>query len=779
MNTNQLKFSFVRQISVLSLALAASAALAYDPGDYSTWMQLKGTSGVYNNAVWYDPADEAQTAVSAEAGKCYYVAAKKTANSSGTSDTFRGSVLAIAGQLTLGSYGKTYTIPELRLLPGGYLKTSANVTIGGGLVVSGTAENPCEWNCGTYDSRDGWIVTAPISSAAGTVFKMGNDSLTKERDSIYGQYGVQAVHYAGYVRLNGSLADYHGNLTVTPGTHVSFGAAVTSFPGSLTLSTNVYFESALKIGELTFGELNLEGGSELLFNRTKSASLTYVITNRLTVSGSPEVGFGSLTSDSKFTYIMPVFPAGDHADIIRLTGEAAKAENLPDVTSIRLDMRIMHSPALRNAKCELVDGENGDKLVRISWDPVHRMVVENGYDTGLNAFVNDSYWEPVGVPDKDLACDAVLDASLHFRAYGDVSFTNMTITTASKTICNDAYNAYIKELHIIGDAQLQAAHCSATYEHKFRSPIIVHDVRLKLGGWGNRWNAIHGPIRGTGSLMAYHTYDPTGKQHLGMRLAGDNSEFCGDILLSGPSDRLDARPEFYFGLSHKNALGGPYSGNLAWKSVAISTCPWFVVNCDLDVTEPTRGLYLSGQPTFEIEKNKTMTVTEATTYAGEVTKRGAGRLVLGNAAPKFESEAKQVDTPTEGANVLNVIDGSLEVAAVDAVNGLAVSFGETATLVVNVEATGDLKAYGARNVKWETPFAADAAIPVVFEGEVTDDDLTVAVCTISATAAAPTFDVPERYAHRKVTAAGWRTNADGTRTYEVTLEKMGVILLVR
>ena len=145
---------------------------------------------------------------------------------------------------------------------------------------------------------------------------------------------------------------------------------------------------------------------------------------------------------------------------------------------------------------------------------------------------------------------------------------------------------------------------------------------------------------------------------------------------------------------------------------------------------------------------------------------------------KIESQ-EQAETPTEGANVLAIAEGSLEVAAVDAVNGLAVSFGETATLVVNVEATGDLKAYGARNVKWETPFSADAAIPVVFEGEVTDDDLTVAVCTISATAAVPTFDVPERYAHRKVTAAGWRTNADGTRTYEVTLEKMGVILLVR
>ena len=760
---------------LVGCALVVSCvAFGYDPGDYSTWMQLKNASGTYTGSVWCDPADQTQAAVPAEAGKCYYVASGKAVSSEKVNDTFVGASLAIAGTLSLAQYGITHTFNDLRLLSGGLIKYTANNTIAGkSLTIESARATPGVITTGTYSDRDGWVITAPIVGATGTGFKIGNDSLTKARDSIYEQYGVRAVHYEGYVRINGSLAGYSGNLTVTPGTHMSFGAAVTSFPGSLTLSTNVYFESALKTGELTLGELNLEGGSELLFNRTKSASMTYVVTNRLTVTGSPEVGFGSLTSDGKFTFISPVFPEGDHTDIIRLTGEAAKTENLPDVSGIRLDMRIMRSPALRNAKCELVDGDNGDKIVRISWDPVHRMVVDNGYNDGENAFVNDSYWDPTGVPDKDLACDAVLDASLHFRAYGTVSFTNLTITTVTKTICNDAYSAYIKELHVVGVAQFQAAHAGNGQEHKFYAPIIVHDCRLKFGGWGSRWDAIHGPIRGTGSFTAYHN------DTLGVRLAGDNSEFGGDILLSGPEARVDTRPTYYFGLSNKNALGGPYTGITGWKAVSISTCPWFVVNCDLDVTEPTRGLYLSGQPTFEIEKDKTMTVTEATTYSGEVTKRGAGALVLGNAAPKFESAAKQVDTPTEGANVLKIAAGTLEVAAVDAVNGLAVSFSPEASLVVNVGATGDLKTYGARNVKWETPFAAEAAIPVAFTGEMSADSDTFAICTISETAAAPTFTVPAKYAHRKVTALGWRTNGDGSQTYEVALEKQGFMLLFR
>ena len=337
--------------SLLVLMSAATLSLfAYDPADYSTWMQLKDGSGKYTGAVWVDPADETQTAVLAESDKSYYVSAEKTVSSSagiGGADSFAGAVLAISGQLSLSNYGSRHAFPELRLLPGAVLKTSANVTIEGNIRVDSTVENPCKWRCGAYDDRDGWIITAPISSTAESVFQLGNNSAERARDSIYGQYGVRAVHYSGYVRLNGSLADYRGNLTITPGTHISFGTAVTSIPGSLTLSTNVYFESQLKTGELTLGELNLVGGAELVFNRTKTASMTYVVTKRLRVEGAPEVGFGALTSDSKFDYIAPVFPNGDHVDIIRLTGEAAQPENLPDVSNIRLDMRVMRSPALR------------------------------------------------------------------------------------------------------------------------------------------------------------------------------------------------------------------------------------------------------------------------------------------------------------------------------------------------------------------------------------------------------------------------------------------------
>ena len=385
-----------------------------------------------------------------------------------------------------------------------------------------------------------------------------------------------------------------------------------------------------------------------------------------------------------------------------------------------------------------------------------------------------SYWSPAETPKESDSWDVVLNETFTTFSYGTVSFPNLTITDPGRMIYNSSWETYVKELHVVAHSQFIANYSNDTREHTFHANFFVHDCWWELSGWNSRRTNLDGSVYGTGKISARHG------DAVGMRFSCDCSGFAGDFVLTGLEAKANERPKFFFGLSHKNALGGPYAGTTGWKSVAISTCPWFVVNCDLDVTEPTRGLYLSGQPTFEIEKNKTMTVTEAMTYSGEVTKRGAGRLVLGNAAPQFSlAGAAPTDTPTEGTNVLNVVEGSLEVAAVDAVNGLAVSFGETATLVVNVEATGDLKTYGARNVKWETPFAADAAIPVVFEGEVTDDDLTVAVCTISATAAAPTFDVPVTYAHRMVTAAGWRTNADGTKTYEVTLEKMGVILLVR
>ena len=164
-------------------------------------------------------------------------------------------------------------------------------------------------------------------------------------------------------------------------------------------------------------------------------------------------------------------------------------------------------------------------------------------------------------------------------------------------------------------------------------------------------------------------------------------------------------------------------------------------------------------------------------------KLGPGSLVLGCAAPGFATNGVPCEVPLAGTNVLTVAGGSLRVAAANAVNGLAVSFAAGTTLVVDpYPADADLRAYGAINTKWGAPFAnaQGGAIPVSFlDRQIPDTALSVAICTVSSTAATPTFTFPQRYSRLKAVSSAWRTNGDGTRTFEVRFEKQGVVVVYR
>lgn len=89
-----------------------------------------------------------------------------------------------------------------------------------------------------------------------------------------------------------------------------------------------------------------------------------------------------------------------------------------------------------------------------------------------------------------------------------------------------------------------------------------------------------------------------------------------------------------------------------------------------------------------------------------------------------------------------------------------------------------LKAFGARNIAAETPFAAVAggSVPVSFSGAFAGEKDTLAVCTVSSTAATPTFALPSGHSGLKVVSSAWRTNDDGTRTLELKFAKLGFVI---
>ena len=899
MSTAQMKHSLVLRLSaVLAFGLAAGASFGYDPGDYSTWMQLKGTSARYTGSVWYDPADETQTGVPAEADKCYYVAAGKTANSEDATDAFPG-VMAVAGSLTLSRYGTTHTLNDLTLLDGSTLKTSANVTHKGRVTVEGTVR----YNTATYSGRT-WSINADFYGEDDAVLNMGN---TKDIDG----------KCADTVSIGGTWSNYAGTLNFTKGTYFSLANAVSPFGGTMVIQSNAWVNAAKTSGTFEVGGLRLEKGGVLMFGTSGGATVQYVISKRMEIVGgatldvampansdhldlfkltgeaaqnppdvsSVTVGFvnqqGKLASDPHFVIVdngddtktvriawtetvirgtryvfnpttTPVpnsfricsdailelgkksgaYDIGslafeDGAElcapsanydcayfnvstaisfgetfkisgmgistngyrIARLTGEAAA--NAPDVSSVQVEILDKAGELPRNPYLAIVDNGDGTKDVRVVWDLIEIMKKANGYDTNNNknkAFLTDTpedYWVRGVIPPVDFEGDVYAAETITFYNYGTDQRTGTTVTIADgKSLYQDNDTLYLKAVHFAGSGNLSTINAH-NVPHTLYSPIVLHGGAVSFGGWGNRWLVVHGKISGTGTLSMSHGTGNT----IGARVFGDDSLFEGSYVLNGKVDFRDVeeRPEFYLELGEGFGFGGDFTGAAedAWKSVAFKTYPWVLFSSDVTVTNSTRGVLVQGGATFEVASGKTLTFTEGMTYGGKLVKRGAGALVLGNETTKFLAGTVQSDEPVEGTNVLIVAEGTLEIAGTNAVNGLAVSFAEGTSLVVNPCASDDLRENGAVNVRWATPFATTAAggkIPVVFKAV---DDLpvegsSVAICTVTADAAEGlAFDIPAKTQHRTV-ATAWRPNADGTKTLVADIgPKPGLLLIVR
>ena len=241
----------------------------------------------------------------------------------------------------------------------------------------------------------------------------------------------------------------------------------------------------------------------------------------------------------------------------------------------------------------------------------------------------------------------------------------------------------------------------------------------------------------------------------------------GQVVCEFPGDMSEYYGTLYVGTNETIRLGswGLTNGTLVVRT-AFST---ITTTADAGAFVPVKRYISQTASSISVPAGTEFAITDSADITGTLTKTGDGRLTFGGTV-----------VAREGAT-LNVAAGSFGVKSADAVNGIPVTFGEGARLAVDVEAVGDLKEFGARNVAIDTPFAAvgSSSVPVSFTGTLTDEEATIAVCTISSTATAPAFALPVSFSGRKVDSAAWRVNTDGSKTFEVRFVKSGFILYFR
>ncbi len=739
-------------IAVLSLVFVASG----DATEYSTWFQQANDNvDVYTSACWVDPADGTQTKVAATSGNSYYVPVGKIALTPNDSSTFPGDALAVAGTLKLRKWNATHTINDLRLLAGAELTHAGTYNyLAGNVKIEGTADSPAKMNILFYGMKNHFEYKANFSGGADNVVRTGSSSVNVTREQMK----------ACYLGINGSWENFFGRWIIGSNTCAYLSGSAKTFPGAISIERNglIYLPITSSFKNITVGDLDLGDGSMMEMMYLNDGSCCVVtVTNSLNISGSPLFICGR---DIPYTNILHV---------LRLSGPAA--QNAPDVSGLKLELFGYDAGDLPDdAHAVLRDNGDGTKDVCFVWDDLVHMVTGNGsYDETKSAFYagNESYWSTGVIPDSSFTGKVYCAGrSIQWRKWADFSYPGMSLYTRGNIFAH-VYSLNLKEIIVLNELSLCTY--SGPVATEIKAPLKLNGYQVHLRGREDRKMTLSGEVSGAGGLSV--SWDGAGGTKFSVDIKGMNTNFAGSVHVYSRTNLYDAangvdtaaRLEFH----DARNLGGVYSGTNSWKALQVTGYSYVQCSGDIVLSEPTRGLFVDGGARFNVPSGKTLEIDYPVTYGGEFMKLGPGSLVLGCAAPGFATNGVPYELPLAGTNVLTVAEGSLRVAATNAVNGLAVTFAAGTALAVDpCPADADLRAYGAINTKWSAPFAnaQGGAIPVSFlERPFPDNAFFVTICTVSQAAAETLqFDVPATVQKRKCRVSQ-RANSDGTVSFVV------------
>ena len=776
--------TIVKSIGGVAVLIAAwaipPAAMAADTHNYDAYVKLKAdttcTSG-YPAADKWNPEGEM-------VGSGYYLIPSGKTLRSNTADSTKGGVwpgreLAVKGTFRIdvsGARANCPTITNLALCAGGKIvMTSAFSTLLGDTIdIRGTAAAPSIIECTLYHND---------SSNSYWRYPLLDMAFTGDEDSVvrfkYSPSSANAVDFDRAFRATCGFAGFLGTVIVDGArTWLRPETSATTFDigGTLcvTNGAGVYVATVSP----TFGSLVLASDATLQLYSGR----TVTVTNSLSIAEGAKIIVNSLTATA-FVYdngsstppeipVLSVCGAANAAAVDRdalLAAIAAGgvfkstlASGIPRLVLVEsaradggVDFKVSHSPIVKQTKgCTAGTGPYGyDQYSDYLSDGGEVSPNKDYYDSGCNIY----FKTPYEFPGRSLSVS------------GMVGFYN--------------YSSFeVADLRLLDGAWFRQMKKDCTV-HLRGAATLYGTPNFRVNGSG--MFVVDSTLAGSGNLIVALDVAKCrneGSAYLGtLSLEGDNSAWSGRALVGcGRESTAD------IGLSNLTlrvttaaGLGGAMK-EFTFDGVKVAD------TCTLSITDTAtfdaanRGWCLMDGATVSVAANKVATMGESVTFGGASVKSGNGTLILGGAA-KFYDDENDEATDTPNGATLQVAAGSLGVVATNALDGVGVTFASGASMIVDVEATGDLKALGMRNVATETPFAAvgGGSIPVSFTGAFAGNKDTVAICTISPTAATPTFALPRKHAGLSVEASGWRTNPDGSRTLEVRFAKKGVIIVIQ
>jgi len=736
-----------------------------------------------------------------------------------TALTFKGRVLVADQGAKLYLYSAHFEIPDLRMLPGSEIYWGSDQpVVYGTMTAYGTATKPAKLIYGlsgenhrqpfgmdVVGDASSWIsVTAPVVHRS-----------------------VSGAAYHGFITLTGDLSEYYGTFKIDKTMNVgawyhasNFGIELPSSAPNATiaLAASNGCVCATAPGGVAVRSLSINDDATMIalanVNSQAYAVPRFTVREAIAFNGHRvSLGLYNMTkANSETTYTLtPCAP--DITEAIALVRLAPAAVNSlpgdPSESFVFETTTPASAETLAMSKW-LPDQDGGMTLWRL---PYVKCLYDDSQDycSMTNVMKSETlyFWSDNMSPVDPANADTryFSNKTMHVpRAARDAPFT---FGGGSLALCGNNFNMYLggygfycPELVSMG-ATLMMCNAYVTTDGRRDDLYSVYRVqgdKLVLPApykttfkvWGVcKLLRIETEIVGGGNMycssMAASDYTHDRGYY---ELTALNTNFTGKITVSMPYETTKyassgiivpnwTQRSRMFVYDERN-LGGRRD-TFAYDALYLEHYSDLFPLNDVTFTDDwNRGIAIGDIGRMHVTNGLTLTILRPLNVNGHLVKEGAGTLALGGTLTF--GGAAQSATPTSGQNLFTVMGGSIKPLAAHALDGLAITFTNNASIKLDATtADADLLNYGIVDVKEQTaPIALaanQASIPVtVNPPDGIPSRFTVAICTIGATPAASlpvtAFSVANT-AHHRCRRVEKRTNPDGTVTYLATFVSKG------
>lgn len=773
-------------------------------------------------------------------GKAGTIVTPNATVSADTTWTFAGDKLVINGStLQNMSSDKNYPcIPELYMLNGGAInwygwknKLTGNCHIRRS---TGTAYGTWGGPVRFYSNAD--LVSVPQE------FGMVVDGDSEQNVAFLTSKNGTGAR-SSYFKTTASWANYHGTILVTNNcpeygltgwTKLSMTGP--DVPARVTVATNCLFASqtpninlvgltvrthrAFEIaadGTWQVGDLALTNTMEISF---LSGTSRFVVTNSLTRAAGagfrltlPEFAVGALpAADIPLVTFEPTVDVGDLTaddfDVAFVSGVAGLPSFTKElVTNDQGQVQfILHVRAVIESNNQAANAAAGPNL----WYDEKDSSEIDFWSDGEAVHDSADYllWKAKsGTIELPRTANATVEGAAKNNAYvfpGDsltVNYNNLLLQASGGTLGIIDF----KFLNVAANLSLRSFASPPTIDGiataRFLAPMsIAAGKTLTSTAYGSKNLRFEGEISGSGDikLSSYRSASAEATNQGATELLGLNTNFTGRIYVDHeyytkaspaytiPNDRVYCKLFTRDGRS----LGGPLAA-FDFDSLWLRHWGCFIPRESVTLDQANRGVYVSDVGQFQVDAGVKLTIRNPLTMKGTLNVRAAtaagGTLALGGPLRFVANDTlaeiggpDPADDPTNNLMVVSKV--FLQALATNSFDGAALTLKDGAGLVVDPCATGEVANYGLVNLRGSITVENGERIPVRLEpsAELTGGEYVVAICTVPSGSAltAESFDVTRPKGYSAVVTAVTDASA-GTKTFRLTLQYKGLILLIR